>query len=198
MQKIILLFFCLSSSLLFAISPFYKGALEGFYYYQEGEEDEGDDNETEEAVSDILTGFQRELMGRLQKAVVFPTKKNVKSFLDIQNRAIENSEKFAKIWSQIILEDALLSGQLTNPTASYAIHKRKQIEATEIETFIEEKKEDCVLLFFFHATDLYSQAAAEMVAFYTVEIWKTNWKAGLILSGLYPASIQVLSSLTMF
>ncbi|MEM7174332.1 MAG: conjugal transfer protein TraF [Chlamydiota bacterium] len=180
MYKLTLLFICFALQLS-AISPFYKKGLEGFYYYEEREEDPQEDSETAEAAAEILTAFQQEFIGRLKKAVVFPTKKNVRAYRELQDRSEESSTKFEKIWSQLSLEEARFSGQLTNPTDSYAIKRRKEIQASQIETLIREKKETHVLLFFFTSNDPYSQIAAEVVKMFEE---KCLWKViGISLDG---------------
>ena len=176
-----IVFFLCFALPLSAIAPFYKGALEGFYHYQEFDEEEEEEQQTPEAVFEILQAFKQEAIARLHKAVVFPTKKNVIQFLEIQNTAIQNSEKFGEVWAQVILENAHLSGQLTNPTDSFAIKHRKWVEQEQIDALIREKGKSHVLLFFFDSKDHYSQAAAEMVKLFEEKcLWKVM---GISLDG---------------
>jgi len=110
-----------------------------------------------------------------------PTYKNIQNYLKIQKQAVQNSEKFAKIWETIILENAYLSDQLKNPSASFAVTARKNLKYQRIDQFLEKHKKDHVLLFAFDSTDPFSSIAAEMVKEFEEE---TKWKVvGISLDG---------------
>ncbi|NGX50737.1 MAG: hypothetical protein K1060chlam2_00587 [Chlamydiae bacterium] len=161
---------------------FYDRGLEGRYYYQERKEETEEKEEiTKENALSQLRIFQEKFQAAKALAVMDPTYENITIYLRIQKQVVENSEKFAKIWEVILLEDAQLSDQLLNPTASFAVAARKNLAYQRIDQFIEKNKKDHLLLFVFDSTDPLSLIAAEMAKEFEEE---TTWKViGVSLDG---------------
>lgn len=161
-------------------ASFYDRAMEGRYYYQEHEEEE-ETEITEETTLQELSTFKQKFEKAKALAVMVPTYENISNYLTLQNQVVQNAEKFSQIWATILLENAFLSDQLNNPTASFAISARKSLDYRNINRLLEQSKESHVLLFAFDSKNPYSQISADMVREFEYE---TNWKTiGISIDG---------------
>lgn len=164
-------FLCFSS----LTASFYERAMEGRYWYDEKdqEKEETPIPITEENAIEELHFLRHKVDTAKALAVLVPTQTNVKHYMLLQQQLVKQSEVFAKTWEKILLEDATLSGQLTNPTAQYAVNARKALQYEEINTILEKSKSKHLLLFVYDSREKFSQIAGEMMIAF---IEDTGWK----------------------
>lgn len=165
-------------SCLLAISilqaSFYDRGIEGRYYYQDLKKPPKEKEKiTRENALQELNLFKERFETTKALAVMDPTYENIISYLKLQKQVVENSEKFSQIWETILLENALLNDQLLNPTASFAISARKNLEYQNIDNLIEILGKDHILLFVFNSKEPFSQITAEMAKEFEEE---TRWQ----------------------
>jgi len=177
----LLLTFLLLASPLQAVPPFYERSLEGWYWYQEIGTDPEKREIPEEVALATLHTFKATFTRAVEVATAYPTRKNVKKVMELQQKSIQTAEKFAALWAQLLLANSHLNGQLDNPTSYYGIEAREKLEAQQIETLIAQEKEKYALLFFFDSQNPFSQAAAQMTKNFEEN---TGWQVlGISLDG---------------
>ena len=167
----------LSSSLLLFSSlnaSFYDRSMEGRYWYAEKQEDRDTKAQiTEENAVEELQLFRHRVDRAKALAVLAPTKDNVKHYMILQQQLVNHSENFSKTWEKLLLEEASLNGQLSNPTAQYAINARKDLEYEKIDTLLEENRTKLFLLFVYDSREKFSQIAGQMMKNFMED---TNWE----------------------
>ncbi len=149
--------------------------MEGRYWYNEkdGENELKDSPISKENALEELQNLRQKIDTAKALAVLVPTQINVKHYMLMQQQLVKQSEAFAKTWEKILLEDATLSGQLTNPTAQYAVNARKILQYEEINTILEREKAKHLLLFIYDSREKFSQIAGEMMIAF---IEDTGWE----------------------
>jgi conjugal transfer pilus assembly protein TraF len=168
----------ISSSPIFLNAGFYDRAMEGRYWYDERFNEEPEDskenkNINEENALESLEELKQKFETIKALAVLQPNRENLLKYMTIQNELVINAEKFANVWQQILLENPMLNGELTNPTAQYGIQARKAAHYMEIEALLNSAREKHVLLFVYDSSNKLSQAAGEMVQNFVAD---TNWQ----------------------
>lgn len=156
-------------------ASFYERAMEGRYWYDEKDpkKEEEQPHITEDNAIEELHNLRQKVDKAKALAVLVPSRVNVKHYMLLQQQLVKQSELFAKAWEKILLEDATLSGQLTNPTSQYAVNARKALQYQEINALLEKSKSKHILLFIYDSRETFSQIAGEMM---TAFIEDTGWE----------------------
>jgi conjugal transfer pilus assembly protein TraF len=116
-------------------SDFYKHHAEGWFWYHDPplmeEKEEGPQSpllktekpkSVEEQASETLALYKKQLEQKLHLALVSPTSQNVQNYMQFQKDMMERSERFSKIWQQVVLTHPDLNHETKFPTAQYARH----------------------------------------------------------------------------
>lgn len=153
-------------------STWYDGKLEGWYYFQEKGQTKKQELTKEEA-HEILEEERSSLQQLLSLAVLSPTPTNVENYLQAQKKWIDQSAQFAQTWHHVLLTNPLLGDFLTNPTTSFGIQARKDLETLKRKQLLSHLSKTHFLLFIFRGNDPYSSKAAEVVQLFAS---MNNWK----------------------
>jgi conjugal transfer pilus assembly protein TraF len=104
-------------------SSFYETHREGWFFYDDPNED---NNITEEKLEKMSA---KELEAKLESlkdiAVSNPTKENLANYILAQNVAVKRSEKFASVWQEVLLEKSELD--IAAPLAKSGFEKNVKI-----------------------------------------------------------------------
>ena len=176
MVKTLLLFLTLHFSILSATSSWYEKKLEGWYYFEDRKtQQEEKTSFSPEEADEIIHAEKKKLAQLLSLALLAPSPENVESYMREQKKWLEKSGRFASEWGKIILSDPLLGEFFKNPTTSYGILAKKEIDLKSRKLLLQELSKDHFLLFVFQGNDLFSIQAAEVVSlFASVNQWKVK------------------------
>jgi len=166
----LLLCHCLQAS-------FYDRSMEGRYWYDEKIKEEEDQTSTltitEENAVEQLQILRQKVDTAKALAVLAPTRPHVRHYMTLQKHLMTSAETFSNVWEKILLEDAHLSGQLSNPTAEYATAARKAMQYEKIDATLEKHRSKHMLLFVYDSREKFSQIAGQMM---TAFIEDTKWE----------------------
>ncbi len=123
----------------FAInSTYYSHHVEGWFWYHDPHLNqlpysETDKNKLSSLPDPIIEMNQlHEALNRsLDRAILYPTKENVKNYIVLQKRVSNRSMQFSELWKTVLLENPGLDYEITHPTSTqgnqlYLIHHQKQ------------------------------------------------------------------------
>ncbi|MCY3974446.1 MAG: conjugal transfer protein TraF [Simkaniaceae bacterium] len=162
---------------------FYERFMEGRYFYQEESEEEEKEREETKRIEDLiaLQRFRQKFDEALGRAVVNPSRENLKRFIVLQARAIRKAETFQHLLSLIALSDPEFTGLPDNPVSEYGIEAKERLEVLEENRLLEKAKQRCALLFFFSGHNpLIAREAFNMIREFEKN---TRWK-------VYPVSVD--------
>jgi conjugal transfer pilus assembly protein TraF len=176
MVRILFLLLCTPCPLLLATASWYEGKLEGWYYFEDRESQEAKKAElSPEEADEIIHNEKRKLAQLLSLALLVPSPENVASYMREQKKWLDQSGRFAGEWEKIILDYPLLGEFFKNPTTSYGILAKKEIDLKKRKQLLHGLSKDHFLLFVFRGRDAFSQQAAEVVKlFASVNQWKVK------------------------
>lgn len=159
------------------LTDFYHKHAEGWFWYQDPPLLEKDDQpevkkaiETQkspetpaEKAKRVLEAFKKQLEEAKTIALVDPSPKNVETYMRIQKEMVERSEHFSKTWQSVVLQNAELNPEVTNPTAQYARHVYNDQQRKTKEKTIEGLAKTHGLIYFFKADCPYCTGFAPIV-----------------------------------
>lgn len=168
------------------LSDFYHKHAEGWFWYQDPPLLEKDDqpevkksHETRkrpetpaEKAKRVLEAFKKQLEDAKTIALVEPTSKNVETYMRLQKEMVERSEHFSKTWQSVVLQNAELNPEVTNPTAQYARHVYNDQQQKTKEKTIAGLAKTHGLIYFFKADCPYCTGFAPIVKMFSE---KYNW-----------------------
>lgn len=176
MRKMVFLIVVLIINNLCSANSWYDQKLEGWYYFEDkGNSKQKQHSLTKQEAEEILEEEKASLKQQLALALLSPTEENVEAYLKEQKKWIDQSSRFANVWQKTLLEHPLLGDFLINPTTSFGVQLRKDLEVQKRKKRLTELAKTHFLLFFFKGKDPYSQKAAEVVhLFSTMNQWKVK------------------------
>lgn len=168
------------------LTDFYHKHAEGWFWYQDPPLLEQDDTKelkkpTEthkspetlaERAKRVLEAFKKQLEDAKTIALVEPTSKNVETYMRLQKEMVERSEHFSKTWQSVVLQNAELNPEVTNPTAQYARHVYNDQQQKTKEKTIAGLAKTHGLIYFFKADCPYCTGFAPIVKMFSE---KYNW-----------------------
>lgn len=130
----------------------YSEEARGWYWHDQYKDPSNEEEDTAPITPDPveqLKGIRAAIERAQAKAVLNPTKENVRDYIALQNQLAENSEQFGRTWKEVLLAHPELDYSLKHPTNNIA----KRVELDQ-----EKMKEDAVIrelakrsgLFFFY------------------------------------------------
>ena len=169
-------------------ADFYNKHAEGWFWYQDPpileEEapaaDEKNEKKTPLAPLTVAQQAHREMDSFKKKlddlkviALVNPTPINVETYMHVQKKMIERSDRFSKVWQQVVLSTPELNPEVNNPTAQYARHiKHDEMTVKKTET-IQRLAKTYGLIYFFRGNCPYCTGFAPIVKMFA-EKYKWN------------------------
>lgn len=147
-------------------TSWYDQKLEGWYYFQDREQEEKESRERPLSIDEaeeVLELEKRHLTKLLSLALLVPTPENTENYLREQNRWVDQSAQFAATWEKVLLQKPSLGDFFLNPTTSYGVLAKRDIDARKRKAFLKELSKTYCLLFFFQGKDPFSEKAVEIV-----------------------------------
>ncbi len=162
----------LTLSTLQASDSWYDQKLEGWYYFEDKEKQDAPAISPETAEA-ILEAEKLKLKRLLNLALVVPTPENVERYIREQKKWIDQSAHFADAWGKVLLEHPHLGDFLAQPTTTYGILAKRDLDLQNRKALLEKLSHRYFLVFFFKGKEVFSEKAAEVAhLFASVNQWK--------------------------
>jgi conjugal transfer pilus assembly protein TraF len=123
---------------------------------KESDEEAGDPNEQ-------MTAVQTTVKTLLNKAVLSPTKNNVKNYIEVQNAVSANASKFSHIWQSVLMENPELDYTLIHPTNNTAIQVEYDETTQQENNVIKQLAKQSGLVFFYRSSCPYCRKFAPVL-----------------------------------
>lgn len=123
---------------------FYHQGEQGWYWYDEkevvaDEEPKSNTQVTTETARAELEKLQKSIEDKKALALMYPTEKNIKEYVQLQNEVNARSEEFAMTWQKVIIKNPELDHTVKNPTNAVArrvYHEEQtQLKKTSVSSF---------------------------------------------------------------
>lgn len=98
-----------------------------------------------------------------ETALLSPTKKNVKAYMEHQKRVLERSEEFARVWKRVLWESPALDSTVDNPVSAAGAEISKNIRKTARDEVIGRISRVGKLVFFFRSDCPFCRGQAEVI-----------------------------------
>ncbi|HEX4045771.1 MAG TPA: type-F conjugative transfer system pilin assembly protein TraF [Gammaproteobacteria bacterium] len=144
----------------------YNDHAKGWYWHGILADEKKEEHEKEEIVNDPtlqMNAVRATVERALNKAILFPTKENVKDYITLQNLLAQNAEKFEKNWKAVLLNHAELDYSLTHPTNNIAKQIEYNQETLKENAVIQELAKTSGLFFFYRSSCPYCVRFAPIV-----------------------------------
>jgi conjugal transfer pilus assembly protein TraF len=110
-----------------------------------------------------MSAVQATVKTLLNKAILSPTKSNVKNYIEVQNAVSANASKFSHTWQSVIMENPELDYTLVHPTNNTALQVEYD-EATQQEnSVIKQLAKQSGLVFFYRSSCPYCRKFAPVL-----------------------------------
>ena len=157
----------------FAAETYYNQHAIGWHWYNEPKEKKEQKNHkkdsqkiTEEIEKDPIEEMQaiKTAIDRsLKKAILHPTTKNVRDYIELQNQMSDQAERFSKVWQLVLLEHPEFNYSIKHPTNNLASQIHNDIHHKEEEEAIKNFAKKSGLFFFYKSACPYCQKFAPTV-----------------------------------
>ena len=121
-----------------------------------------------------LEHTKQELESKKAKAVVEPNEENVKEYMLLQKKVVDNSSNFADVWRRILWKYPELDYTVKHPTNTLAKHKQLDAKREDIKSAISKLGERYGLFFVYKSTcqycHKYSPVLKEFSKMYNIDI----------------------------
>ena len=121
-----------------------------------------------------LEQMKQELEARKAKAVVEPNEENVKEYMLLQKKVVDNSSNFADVWRRILWKYPELDYTVKHPTNTLAKHKQIDVKREDIKASLLSLSERYGLFFVYKSTcpycHQYSAILKEFSTVYNIDI----------------------------
>ena len=98
-----------------------------------------------------------------EAALLSPTKKNVKAYMEHQKRVLERSEEFARVWKRVLWESPALDEAVDNPVSAAGAEISRNLRKTARDGVIGKISRVGRLVFFFRSDCPFCRGQAEIV-----------------------------------
>jgi conjugal transfer pilus assembly protein TraF len=154
--KVILIFFILFYQItVLANETYFSDHAKGWHWYNEDKPDTDDETSADPITQ--MNAVRATVQRALNKAVINPTKNNVKHYIELQNEVTNHANQFNHHWQAVLLENPKLNYSLLHPTNNLA----KQVESDEVhkkdEKLVREFARHYQLYFFYRSSCPYCQ-----------------------------------------
>jgi conjugal transfer pilus assembly protein TraF len=146
---------------------------EGWAWYEEIQKRENQEESLEERDVEIVTHsptavetaaqIRKNLEEKLAQAVLEPTEENIAIYMYEQQKWINQSAKFATLWSKVLLQHPTLDATHEFPVSQYGIQLYKQMEQEKRSTLMQKLNSHYGLFFIYEGKSQSSQAFALVV-----------------------------------
>jgi conjugal transfer pilus assembly protein TraF len=166
----------LDSSQLQAGPPFFKRRAEGWHWYENFSKEKEPIRKREkkkgyveksspspQTPTKIIEEQRKALEQKLHAAIIEPSRKNITSYLIAQRALMDQSQKFAESWKEVVMNTPSLDETLTHPVDQNARHVYYQERQKTLTHRIKALAKEFGLFFFFKETCTYCHGLAPIV-----------------------------------
>ncbi len=98
-----------------------------------------------------------------EAALLSPTKKNVRAYMEHQKRVLERSEEFARVWKRVLWESPALDETVDNPVSAAGAEISRNLRKTARDRVIGKISRAGKLVFFFRSDCPFCRGQAEII-----------------------------------
>jgi conjugal transfer pilus assembly protein TraF len=142
---------------------------EGWAWYEDKPQKETvkesrETRETSETALERLSTIKKDLEEKLAIAVLEPSEENIEAYMEEQRKWFDQSSKFSKTWSKLLLLRPDLDPTATQfPVSQYGSQLQKRLSAEDTKNLILNLAKDNGLFFFYEGNSKVSQAFAKVI-----------------------------------
>lgn len=147
-------------------STYFASHEKGWHWYDDPKmqaDDESDLESGDDPNVDEMTAVQTAIHRAMNKAVLHPTKENVKNYIALQEKMTAQASQFSSTWQAVLLENPKLDYSVTHPVSNMGrriIHDEASKREDEA---IQKLAQNSGLFFFYRSTCPYCRAFAPTV-----------------------------------
>ena len=97
------------------------------------------------------------------KAILFPTRGNVREYMEHQKKVFERSERFSHVWSRVLWEDPSLDASVKNPVSATGSQISRNIRRERENRAMEQVSRKGQIVFFFRSDCPFCHGQAEVL-----------------------------------
>lgn len=98
-----------------------------------------------------------------EAALLSPTRKNVRAYMEHQKQVLERSEEFARVWKRVLWESPALDSTVDNPVSAAGAEISRNLRKTARDSVIEKISRVGKLVFFFRSDCPFCSGQAEVI-----------------------------------
>lgn len=98
-----------------------------------------------------------------ETALLFPTRENVRAYMEHQKRVLERSEEFAQVWKRVLWETPALDATVDYPVSAAGAEISRNLQRSARNQVIEKISRVGKLVFFFRSDCPFCRGQAEVV-----------------------------------
>lgn len=98
-----------------------------------------------------------------ETALLFPTRENVKAYMEHQKRVLERSERFSRVWKRVLWETPALDATVDHPVSAAGAEISRNLQRSARDRMIERISRVGKLVFFFRSDCPFCRGQAEAV-----------------------------------
>lgn len=136
---------------------------EGWAWYEDPEKLKKEEIQKPSSPNEEFSAAKKDLEEKLAKALLEPTHENVMTYMQEQQRWLDQSTEFAKVWSRLLLLHPYLDNTTRVPVSQYGLQAYKQSIQEQKEALISGLAKENGLFFFYEGENLASKVFAEVV-----------------------------------
>ena len=113
--------------------------------------------------SEKTAQIRKDLEEKLAQAVLEPTEENVENYMREQQKWINQSAKFSRTWTKVLLQQPELDATTEFPVTQYGIQLYKKIQQDKLTALMKQLNSEYGLFFFYEGKNKSSQAFSLVV-----------------------------------
>ena len=143
--------------------PYFDQKERGWFWYEPFPEP-GDAAQAENRERQMTVKEIREKGEKLfETALLFPTRENVRAYMEHQKRVLERSEEFAQVWKRVLWETPALDAAVDYPVSAAGAEISRNLERSARDRVIERISRVGKLVFFFRSDCPFCRGQAEVI-----------------------------------
>ena len=160
-RALLFLFLIVSSPIYADETGYFNQHEKGWHWYNDPKKD--DDDNVSVSPTEQMNAVRAVIKNSLDKAVLYPSKENVKTYLALQNQLMNRSSEFQHNWQAVLLESPDLDYSVSHPTNNIAKQVEYEQQKNKEDAAIKELAKKSGLFFFYRSTCGYCQKFAPIV-----------------------------------
>ena len=141
--------------------PYFDQREKGWFWYEPFPEPatRPDDRERHMTVEQIRKKGER----LFETALLFPTRENVRAYMEHQKRVLERSERFSQVWKRVLWETPSLDATVDHPVSATGAEISRSLKRSARDGVIEKISRIGKLVFFFRSDCPFCRRQAEVI-----------------------------------